>query len=198
MIAPVQNIAFNLSPMVVTDEVLLNQVIHHSDYKAFERLFHRYYTLLCQRVNSRIGNPHFAEEIVSDVFTKIWRNRANMSINTKVKYYLFTAIKNQTIDYLRKQVKRRKYQYEINRDFQSNFATPEELIIGEELRTKIENAIELLPPQAKHIFRMSRDDGKKYREIAVELNISIRTVETHIRRSLITLRRVVYSEDSKI
>lgn len=194
MIASLHNKDSFLTAITIqTDEQLLNSIIENNDYKAFERLFHRYYSLLCQQVNRRICNSHFAEEIVLDVFTKIWRNRANISINTKVKYYLFTAIKNQAIDYLRKQVKQRNYQYEISRDFQSNFATPEELIIGEELRIKIENAIELLPPQAKNVFRMSRDKGMKYREIAVELNISIRTVETHIRRSLISLRSTVFS-----
>ena len=57
---------------------------------------------------------------------------------------------------------------------------------------KVEAAIESLPPQGKHVFRLSRDKGLKYREIAELLNISIKTVETHMRRSLIHLRKRVY------
>ncbi|MEM6320441.1 MAG: RNA polymerase sigma-70 factor [Bacteroidota bacterium] len=177
-----------------TDEYLLQKIIRQDDYGAFEELFHRYYQALCLQVNSRVGYLQATEEIVSDVFTKIWRNRANISITTKVKYYLYTAVRNQSIDYLRKQTKQRNYKHEINRDYPSNFASPEELIIGEELRIKIEAAIEQLPPKAKHIFRKSRDEGKKYREIAEELNISIRTVETHIRRALIALRGAVFTD----
>lgn len=172
-----------------SDETLICLISQQNDYQAFEQLFHRYYNILCQRVYGLVNCEHWSEEIVSDVFIKIWKNRARLNINSQFRYYLHSAVRNQAIDYLRKQVKERKFKGEINRDFRSNYTPPDELVIGEEFQKKVEAAIESLPPQGKHIFKLSRDKGLKYREIADLLNISIKTVETHMRRSLIYLRQ---------
>lgn len=173
-----------------SDEELLNLLKEkqiNAD-AAFNQLFHRYYHLLCCRVYNLVQCEQSSEEVVSDVFIKIWKNRAGLSINTKLKYYLNTAVRNQAIDYLRKQNRERNFNGEIDRDYESNYASPHERVVGEELGEKVEAAIESLPPQGKYIFKLSRDKGMKYREIAEMLDISIKTVETHMRRSLIHLR----------
>lgn len=171
-----------------SDEELLGLLKERHANAAFEQLFHRYYHLLCCRVYNLVHCEQSAEEVVSDVFIKIWKNRTRLSINTKLKYYLNTAVRNQAIDYLRKQNRERSFKTEIDRDYESNYASPHERVVGEELGEKVEAAIESLPPQGKYIFKLSRDKGMKYREIADMLNISIKTVETHMRRSLIHLR----------
>ena len=79
----------------------------------------------------------------------------------------------------------------LNPNVPSNYISPEERIFYEETRGIIQEAINALPPQGKYIFRLSREKGLKYKEIAEMLNISIKTVETHMRRSLIFLRHEV-------
>ncbi|MEM6339429.1 MAG: sigma-70 family RNA polymerase sigma factor, partial [Pseudomonadota bacterium] len=98
------------------------------------------------------------------------------------------AVRNQAIDYVRKQNRERSFKGEIDRDYESNYASPHDRVVGEELGKKVDAAIESLPPQGKYIFKLSRYKGMKYREIADLLDISIKTVETHMRRSLIHLR----------
>ena len=168
---------------------LLEMIRKDDDDRAFEELFHRYYAVLCQRVRGMIDCPHRTEEIVSDVFIKMWNNRRKLSISSSLKAYLFTAVRNQAIDFLRKQARNRTIDGEIRSAVPSTYSSPEEAVIFEEVSDAVEAAIEALPPQGRHIFRLSRDEGLKYREIASLLNISIKTVETHMRRSLIFLRK---------
>jgi RNA polymerase sigma-70 factor (family 1) len=160
--------------------------------KAFETLFHRFYPLLCERVYHMVGCAHRSEEIVSDVFIKIWRNRKHISISSNPKSYLYTAVRNQSIDYLRKQAKRREATHELEKKKDPpTHQSPEEEILYEEFSGHVQAAIDALPPKGQHIFRLSREEGLKYREIAQQLNISIKTVETHMRRSLIALRQAL-------
>ncbi len=168
---------------------LIQLICLEDDHKAFEHLFNRFYPLLCQQVYSIVSCEHRAEEIVSDVFMKMWNNRHRLHIRSSLKAYLFTAVRNQAIDYLRKQAKHRKIDGELNRAVEAPYGSPEEEVIFEEVHSIVESAIDSLPPQGRHIFRLSRDEGLKYREIACQLNISIKTVETHMRRSLIFLRK---------
>ncbi len=168
---------------------LVAMIRYEGDTQAFEQLYQRYYPLLCQRVQSMIGCAYKSEEIVSDVFIKIWNNRRDLTISSSLKAYLYTAVRNQTIDYIRKQNRHRAIDGEVRVSLPSDYTSPEEALIFEEVRQAVEAAIDSLPPQGRHIFRLSRDHGLKYREIADKLNISIKTVETHMRRSLIALRR---------
>ncbi|RMF00888.1 MAG: RNA polymerase sigma-70 factor [Bacteroidetes bacterium] len=171
----------------LSDEDLL-AAIQNGNRQAFKVLFHRYYESLCHQANAIIRCEHQAEEIVSDIFIKVWKNRQTLNITTKMRYYLYTAVRNQSVDYLRKHIRERNYKGELTPDHISLYHCPDEVLIGEELRQRIENAIAQLPPQGRRIFQLSRDEGMKYREIAEHLQLSIKTVETHMRRSLIHLR----------
>lgn len=162
---------------------------HLDDTKQnFEQLFHHYYEPLCRFAFSLVDSVEMAEEIVSDVFVKIWKKQENLAIKTSLRAYLFTSVRNQSIDYLRKAVRQRTQPAEICSSFPSNYDSPEERTISSELEVFIEAAIDALPPQGRKIFRLSRDNGMKYHEIADHLHISIKTVETHMGRSLKYLR----------
>lgn len=168
--------------------------IHHTEQN-FEQLFHRYYEPLCRFALSMVDSVEMAEEIVSDVFVKIWKNQDNLTIRTSLHSYLFTSVRNQSIDYLRKAMRQRTQSDEICAEFASDYDSPEERAISEELEVAIESAIEMLPPQGKKIFRLSRDQGMKYHEIAAHLNLSIKTVETHMGRSLKYLRETLLEKN---
>ena len=172
------------------DQVLLKKIKHESDYKAFEKIFNRYYEQLKIWSVFIVKSDSIAEEAVLDVFFKLWDKRKRININTSLKSYLFAAVKNQSIDYLRKnQQENMGFVYP---DLRSESAQPDELMNAIELKERIEKSIDELPDQCRIIFRMSRDEGMKYKDIAEKLNISIKTVETQIGRALVKLKKVVY------
>ena len=170
-------------------QTLLCMVCRNDDFKAFELLFHRYRPYLCKYVYSIICCEHKAEEVVSDVFLKLWNNRKNLRIDSSLKAYLKISVRNQSIDYLRKQIKLKRIEETVRNKDDEFQPCPESQMILRELEDHVELVIRQLPPKGQHIFRLSRYNGLKYKEIAQHLNISIKTVETHMRRSLIRLRQ---------
>jgi RNA polymerase sigma-70 factor, ECF subfamily len=176
----------------VSDEMLLNAIATHNDAKALEQLFQRHYAPLCRYVYTIVQCRYTTEEVVSDVFMKIWNQRQVIQIQSSLKAYLLTSVRNLSIDYLRRQARRRTVGTDaIHSDISCSYTSAHDRLVGEEATTIIEAAIERLPRQGKVIFRLSRDGGMKYREIADHLGLSIKTVETHMTRSLVYLRNEV-------
>lgn len=159
-----------------------------NDNEMYQKLFYTFYPILCEKATSIVNCQQKAEEIVSDVFIKIWLNRDQLTIKSSLPAYLHMAVRNQSIDYLRRWTKRRTINNELPPDSDSGYSSPEDYLIYQETNREVIDAIEALPPRGRHIFKLSRDEGLKYQEIADQLNISIKTVETHMRRSLIFLR----------
>lgn len=152
-----------------------------------------YFQDLCKYSLKYVSTNEIAEEVVSDVFCKIWIKRKSLIIDYSIKSYLFSAVRNQCIDYLRKTKHENLYSMDVALDLTSTYSTPEEEYLYYELNNKLDFAIESLPPRCKKVFRLSRENGFKYKEIASMLNISIKTVETQMRKALICLRsRLVY------
>ena len=158
-------------------------------------LYQRYNTLLQRKAISIVQCPHAAEEIVSDVFVKLWNNRQSNCLPLNCRSYLFTAVRNQSIDYLRKVSRLRQRAAVLEGDFDSGYASPLEDVIGGEVQQAITAAIAALPPKGRHIFLLNREAGLTYNEIAIQLNLSIKTVETHMRRTLIFLRQRLHKEE---
>ena len=172
----------------LSDAYLIQQVTNQSDYTAFEQLFHRHYSNLCRYAYTYLKAHDASEEVVSDVFLKIWKNREVLQIQSSISAYLVRATRNLAIDHLRYLNRQRRKTYDLVGDFQANDASPSDLIIGTETNRLIEAAIEALTPQAKLIFRMSRDSNMTQSDIAQKLNLSIKTVEAHMGRALKSLR----------
>ncbi|MEM6766425.1 MAG: RNA polymerase sigma-70 factor [Bacteroidota bacterium] len=176
------------------DHQLLQAISQYDDHQAFDELYHKYYESLCLFSHSIIHSRELAEEVVSDVFVKLWKNRKRYLVRTSPKSYLFSATRNQTIDYLRKHQREQNISYSLPTFYETHTlptSSPEDDFIFQEVAQRVNCAIQQLPPKGKHIFLMSREQGLKYKEIAEKLNISIKTVETHMRRALIHLRREV-------
>jgi RNA polymerase sigma-70 factor, ECF subfamily len=172
----------------LTDAHLIEQVTSQSDYTAFEQLFHRYYNSLCRYAYTYVKAYDEAEEIVSDVFLKIWKSRDVLQIQSSISAYLVRSTRNSAIDRLRYLNRQRRKTYDLVGDFEGNYASPSDVVIGKETNTLIEAAIAALTPQAKLIFSMSRDKGMTQADIAQTLNLSVKTVEAHMGRALKSLR----------
>jgi RNA polymerase sigma-70 factor, ECF subfamily len=177
--------------------LLFQEVQTHDDYRAFERLFKQYYRPVCAYAIKILNNPEIAEEVASDVFFKLWRNRERIEIQSSFDSYLFRAVRNQCFDYLKSQPKMPDLDIaEVPFELLTTTPSPEQEMVYWELYEKVEEAIEQLPPQCKLIFRMSRDEGFKYREIAEKLGLSVKTVETQMGRALKHLRDQLLSPQS--
>lgn len=170
-----------------TKEKDLFERIKKSEVKAFETLFHSYYGYLCLYATKILKNDSAAEEIVQDFFVKFWEKRQHINIETSIKNYMFRSIKNQCVNYTQHNNTKIRHAQIVLSELENNF-TDDNNYPEIELSKKIEESINSLPEKRKVIFRLSRQDGLKYHEIAKKLNISIKTVETQMSLAIKTLR----------
>jgi len=181
---------FRVSPPAETLDSLFKRVVE-DDYAAFEQIFKRTYKMLCAYSCKVVKNREMAEEIVDDVFFGLWSNRKKIQITSSFQGYLSTAIRNRSLDWLR------KLKHKQSTDLQNagvlicGQSIAHETLIYHELQEQIEAAIQGLPRQCRTIFLMSRDQDLKYKEIAEILNISIKTVDTQMGRALKHLQKAI-------
>jgi RNA polymerase sigma-70 factor, ECF subfamily len=162
-----------------TDEELLRRM-KQDDPDALKILFEKYYSLLCSFAFRFVKSIHLAEEAVSDVFLNIWLKKDNIEIRTNLRTYLYTSVRNQSINY----VKHHAFSFENidtadAQDAISEFH-PQAHVMYEELKNDIDALLRQLPEKRQIIFRMNRMDGLSYKEIAEILSISISTVQNQM------------------
>ena len=160
------------------------------DMSALDIIYRKYSKKLYRFAYSIIKVKPDAEGIVHEVFIKVWEKRNKIDEYLSFESYLFTITYNTTISFIRKKVKENKYiehlKFMQNPSIQSNII-PE--IEYKELKDKSEKIIDLLSSRQKQIFKLSREEGLTYKEIAAKLSISINTVETHMERALKSIRK---------
>lgn len=172
-------------------DLLFDQVITGNAYPAFCQLFRLYYAPLCRYAVRFVRSGEVAEEIVSDVFIRLWKNRSQIQLYASFHAYCHRAVKNQSLDYLKSSGRQYASYSELTDAHCTLIApdmSPEQGVLDQEIDALLDSAIAQLPKQGQLIYRMNRDQGLKYREIAGQLGISVRTVETHMGRSFQTLR----------
>lgn len=179
----------------VKDENLtdLIHLIRSGDEKAFETVYRLYANNLYIVAMSYVQDDFIAEEIVQKVFIRLWDKRKELDIRTSVNGYLFIMVKNKCLDYLRKPRKVIPidgHEEQKERDIHF-FALQDDgasRLIESELEKKIHEGIELLPDACKAVFMKTKMEGLKYAEAAKELNISVKTVESHMSKALRHMR----------
>ncbi len=170
-----------------SDRLLVKELIAGNE-KAFRTLFDAYRNELYKFSLSMVCRETYAEEIVQDVFMKIWTKRATLDPNLSFRSYLFTITRNQNIKFLKKAANNLKLREEIFYRSQK-FANPTERLMREaELEALKEEALNQLPPKRRLIFEMSRNEGLSYEDIGRELDISPHTVRNQMSKALETLR----------
>ncbi|SKC87064.1 RNA polymerase sigma-70 factor [Ohtaekwangia koreensis] len=167
--------------------LLMDRILQKNDYAAFQKLFTDMYPHLCVFCVKFVHVKEVAEELVSDVFYTIWKNREQITM-TSPKAYLYTAVRNRAFDYLRKIKKTIWCDLDEITQLAAENIDSQELLIQQEFNSRVEKSVASLPRQCRLIFELSRDHGFKYKEIATKLNISIKTVETQMSRALKHLR----------
>lgn len=164
------------------------QKIQSGDKGAFELMFRTYYQPLCNYAYSTVKDMDDAEEIVQNAFFHIWDKRAALEVRTSMRSYLYRAVHNDCLNKIKHgKVKRMYAEHQLATG--SNVAEDSsKQLQGKELSTLIHKAIETLPEQCGHVFKLSRFENMKYSEIAAHLDISVKTVENHMGKALRILR----------
>ncbi|SDF79129.1 RNA polymerase sigma-70 factor [Mucilaginibacter sp. P25] len=160
-------------------------ICNNDDENAFELFFHVLNNSLIKFCVLYVHQREIAEEIVSDVFVKCWLNRKNLTEIQNPETYLFVAVKNQSLNHIKKYSTIHVVQIEETNSVEFvNTYNPQKEIENKELIFRMDQAIAGLPQQCRIVFRLIKEDGMKYKEVAEILNISPRTVQTQLFRAI--------------
>lgn len=173
--------------MKYQDENNLARAIQLGDEPAFDTVFRQWYQPLCHYA-ARLadGDMDEAEDLVQQAFVKLWENRSRLNVAWSLKAYLYKTVHNASLNRLRSRKVQSKY-LDFNAQQLNVMHTPPD-DTSPELIERFQRAMDMLPPQCRHVFELSRFETLKYREIADQLGISIKTVETQMGKALRVLR----------
>ncbi len=167
---------------------LLAAISINADQVAYKELFVLLHSRLKQFAYSILRSKEEAEELVSDIFIRIWEKRSQLTSIESPLLYFYTTAKNLAINRLNKQKRQLPHSPEgWQVQLQSIHFDPEQLLLTEEIMQKIRQAINDLPPRCRLIFKLIKEDGLKYKEVAELLELSAKTIEAQM---AIALRRL--------
>lgn len=179
-----------LTTMLENDHIkrLLTAIALNDDTAAYKELFIMLHSRLRQFAYSILKSNEEAEEVVSDVFIRIWEKRDQLPAINTPRLYFYTSTRNLAFT----RISRLKKQQSLSADewlvqMNSIYFDPEQLMMTEEMMRQIRQAIGDLPPRCRLIFKLVKEDGLKYREVAELLHLSVKTIEAQM---AIALRRI--------
>ncbi len=165
--------------------------IRQGDIREFETLFRSSYASLVKYAGTLIKDKDTAEEIVQDLFFRLWQNKENLKIESSLNGYLFRSVHNKCLHHIEHMKVVEKHAREMINEPDQNDENPSEILEYGELQEKIARILERLPERCGQIFCMNRFDGMKYTEIAEKLSISVKTVEANMGKALKEFRRAL-------
>lgn len=152
--------------------------ISSDEYAAFRELYLLMYAPLMRFANIYTHNFHMAEDVLADVFLKLWDQRRLLNNVNNLRVYLYTAVKNTALNYRNRQSKIVEDTDDL--ELQANYADPEKALISSETFKQIQKAVNQLPPRCKLIFQLAKEEGMRYKEISTILGISIKTIDNQL------------------
>jgi RNA polymerase sigma-70 factor (ECF subfamily) len=171
---------------------LLENICLRDYHKSFGKLFNIFYESLLNFCIHYIKDKEAAEEVVSNVFLKVWIKRKELHHIQNIETYLFISVKNQSLNYIKQFSNYRVvYLEETGIHELLNVHDPEKELERRELIFKMKRAIDTLPQQCKMVFTLIKEEELKYKEVAEILGISPRTVETQLVRALQKLDKIL-------
>ncbi|MDX9902726.1 MAG: RNA polymerase sigma-70 factor [Bacteroidales bacterium] len=165
--------------------------IRNGDKQEFEKLFRSSYVSLVRYAKTLIRDHDTAEEIVQELFFRLWQDRDKLNIKTSLNGYLFRSVHNRSLHHIEHQQVVSRHAGEVAASAQSVSEPVTEAIYYSELQAKVAGVLERLPERCRMIFRMSRFDGLKYNEIAEKLAVTVKTVEADMGRALREFRKAL-------
>ena len=165
--------------------------IKSGDSYAFEELYYKYVDKVFYFNLRYLRNREDAEGLTQEIFIKIWEIRDSLNPELSLNSYIFTIAKNTIFNKNRKKINEQAYKEYLRNHLDKVYDKTENDILLNEVRDWINKAVNDLPPQRRNIFKLSRFEGLSYKEISSRLNLSERTVESHIRLALKSIRSFI-------
>ena len=187
-------------PTIASDRILYLQlrIARFGDQLAYKELFTSFYSYLFPFALGIVKSKESAEEVVSDIFIKIWEKRDVLEKISNLKVYLYVATRNLAFNYADKQKRSATNSIdEFSVEFKSRYFDPEQLLITADMMALIEKEIDRLPPKCRIIFKLVKEDNLKYKEVAEILNISAKTVENQLAIALHKIGNAIRFDISK-
>jgi RNA polymerase sigma-70 factor (family 1) len=161
---------------VITHE-LIHRIQFNDDESAFNELYKHYVVKLYQFAYSFLDDREAGEEIVNDVFVKIWLGRQKLDSVRNLQVYLYVAVKNACLNHLRSISSKKIREIKVTEAYYFHLPVdPAQLLISKELKTKVLNAVNELPPRCRLIFKMVKEDDLSCNEVATILDLSNKTI----------------------
>ncbi|HOI87225.1 MAG TPA: RNA polymerase sigma-70 factor [Lentimicrobium sp.] len=175
--------------MAKETEKLTVLALKNGDKQVFESVFREFYGPLCTHARRFLVDAGDAEEVVQEVFFKMWERRDMLVISTSLSAYLYKAVTNHALNFIRYQKMARQYQEYIGfNTSEDDQISAHDTLLHNDLETKFGAIVKTMPERRRIIFEMSRIEGLKYHEIATKLNISAKTVEIQMSKALEFMR----------
>jgi RNA polymerase sigma-70 factor (ECF subfamily) len=179
------------------NEKELLKAIANGNEIAFKTIYDAYFKKLSAYLYKLCKSNDAAEEMVNDVFLKIWKNKSSLNHIESFEAYLFTMARNKAIDYLRKLAKDTNLITELTAQIQESHNEIEEKLDATALKNLIEQSLAQLSDQKRKIFKMSKEEGYSYDEIAAEMQLSKSTIKNHLSETLKHLKKQVDPESGR-
>lgn len=169
------------------DELLV--LLRQGNQRAFHRIYDRYKIELGLRILRMVKSEELAEELLQDLFMRLWQQREQIDIEKSLGAYLYRVAKNMVVDLLRRAAKEQQIHQQIIAASTELYRHVEESLFAKENEAILRQAIDQLPPQRKKIFVHCKLEGLSYKEVAELYHISTTTVNDHIQKSMHSIKQ---------
>lgn len=170
-----------------TDKALFSRIAE-GDEEAFTTIFYRYTSRLSPFITQLLQSDSWAEEIIQDIFMRLWQNRTELADIKHPSAYLYQMASNRTLDYIKRNARQVKLQYYAARRIDMDANTTEQAMDFREADQLLKDAVGRLSPQRRKVYQLAREEGLSHSDIAAQLNISKNTVRNHVAEALQEIR----------
>ena len=177
------------------DEMELLSLLKQGNEQAFEKIYNLYSSRLFGNIYRMVKSESTAQDILQEVFVKIWHNRAAIDPDKSFRSYLFRIAENRVYDFFRKAARDKKIQARLFAAATEEYEHIEEMIYRKENVLLLQKAIDSLSPQRQQVFRLIKLDNKSYEEVSRQLGISVSTISDHIVKGNKAIREYLFSHN---
>ncbi|TSD64041.1 RNA polymerase sigma-70 factor [Inquilinus sp. KBS0705] len=185
--AVIFNAYFHQLTVEYSDSTVITLLKQGSE-KVFEKVFKDHFKTLHSYAYTFLKDDELAEEVVQNVFCRIWERREQLKTDGSIKAYLYRSVHNECLNYIKHQKVKAGFQVYYAAEMEQSEDNSSKKVMANELEKHIQKAMSELPQQCRIIFQMSRFDQLKYQQIADEMGLSIKTIENQMGKALKLMR----------
>ena len=189
---PINNLLTHVQIISTSEEKELLLLLKDGHEPAFEKIYNLYSSRLFGNIYKIVKSESTAQELLQEVFIKLWNNRANIDPEKSFRSYLFRIAENNVYDFFRKAARDKKMQARLLAVATEHYEHIEEMMLRKENNSMLEKAINSLSPQRQQVFRLCKLEGKSYSEVSRELGISASTISDHIVKANKAVREYLF------